>query len=400
MNKIQQAKNKMKDTNFILVIDMEVAADQIAELIEYGWGSVKSALKFMFGTGIIRAFDYGERWQTAYPAFTKRKDTITLFLQKLSEVGMDLVIKALTSGSDSDKQRALRLQQKLKSMNAFMSEYIIPLVNDTSISARELWYRVQAVFLITKDIYRKNQKILLLDSVEFKLSWLEFQQKKYKLWELDNMKSELGKLDWNNNKNKNKQNWSERNNGSNYGFRNNNNGRNNRYNRNNYYARNRNDSYQHHQYQGRDKANDRYDRRRGDNNNDAGSSRERNRRYNQRKRRGDRDSDERKKTSRSRSRSRDRDAFAGRRLAEKPQIIPDFPEGIESFWDRKIKQYEAKDGKLYGHPKMEDKICRFWERVRCTFGNRRCKWHHMCKYCFVIGDHKAQNCPSRGGIRM
>ena len=31
----------------------------------------------------------------------------------------------------------------------------------------------------------------------------------------------------------------------------------------------------------------------------------------------------------------------------------------------------------------------------CTFGNKKCKWHHMCKYCGMIAEHKPANCPNK-----
>ena len=102
----------------------------------------------------------------------------------------------------------------------------------------------------------------------------------------------------------------------------------------------------------------------------------------------------------SRSRSRDRE-----QKDDKPRILPDFPEGYSNNWDRKKAYYTYKDGVYYGNSKLEDHLCHFWcdenpNGKPCTFGNRKCKWHHMCKYCGMIAEHKPANCPNRMQMRI
>ena len=99
-----------------------------------------------------------------------------------------------------------------------------------------------------------------------------------------------------------------------------------------------------------------------------------------------------RRRSRSRSRSRDRGKREDRRESK---LKPDFAEGYESNWDRKKADYEYKQGKLYGKASLEGRICKHYNELKCTYGNKRCRWHHMCKYCLMIGEHPSKDCPNK-----
>ena len=80
----------------------------------------------------------------------------------------------------------------------------------------------------------------------------------------------------------------------------------------------------------------------------------------------------------------------------KEKRIPDFVEGYDSQWQRKRGLYQYRNGYYFGNAKLESQICKYFKdkAKTCTFGTKRCKWHHMCKFCYIIGQHNADKCPT------
>ena len=110
---------------------------------------------------------------------------------------------------------------------------------------------------------------------------------------------------------------------------------------------------------------------------------------------------------RNRSRSRDRSSNTHNNNMQRIRV--DFPdpeeEGSSTTPSRreqiqlKQQQYVKKNGKLYGSSALKDKICWFYQQKRCTYGDR-CKRHHICGICWVVGEHVTQDCPHKRDIQV
>ena len=345
----------------------------------------------------IRIFDYGKTFPQFYAAFTKRLDTLGIFVSTLVQAGLQFCINIAMEDGDSTKSMALNIKERLRSFNEFIDQNILPLANDTTKDPRKCWLKLEATCMLTRELEIKGKKITSMDDPEFKLTFYEFQTRNMKLPSVDAMAKDLYDLDRRLRRRVPKR-------GQHYQHqqpqlppyknprRDNNiyphNGR-----RWEQYPNNRNGprrSYRNYQQnrhpwrgnlsiagRGRDK------RERGE---ERAGNRKRERKVKGRDR----------LENRSRSRSRERNIETGK------DRMPDFIEGYDNQWQRKKGSYECRNGYFYGNAKLESQICGYFKDAAktCTFGSKRCKWHHMCTFCYIIGQHNANKCPNRRAMIM
>ena len=393
VNTYKENKKKINNDELISVADFETAKRQWLSLLRKGYGSTKWILKYFVGCGALRMFDYGRTFAQFYAEFTKRLDTLGIYISTIMQEGYQFVLSLQTV----DDPRAVVVSREvvlwLKSFNEFMTQNILPLANKADNEPRKVWYKMEAVCMITRDLKLKGVKVKSMESPEFKLKFYEFETRHTKLPSVDTMAQDLLDLDGRLNKK------GGRYRGGYYGHEQQQYQRHledNLYQDNGYsgwgnptrremFSRNDNPTYND-QYRGRRPTYPyRGKRRRGR----GGGRRGRGRDYDR-----DYDRDRRRRRSRSRSRSRDR--------KERDKVRPDFPDETESNWEKKKGQYVKKDGQYYGNAKLEADVCGYFKDTmkRCTYGSKKCKWHHMCTNCHIIGRHNANECTNRRDMRM
>ena len=395
---MERQKKSIANDEIISTADMNTAKEQFATFLTKGHAPCKYLLKYLCGTGMIRVFDYGRTFAQFYAEFTKRLDTLPIFISTLMQAGLQFCINLALSNSEEGKQMSISIKTRLGGFNEFMVHNVLPLTNDPTNNARKCWFKLEAILNLMKDLKTRGKNIESMDDPHFKLAFYEFQQRNLKLPSVDAMAKDLLDLDKRLNKKGGKggsyyqHQWHptyypEPNYKPHYP--------------NHYQFAQRPSGYQpyhkreplkHNKYghphphrrkerRGRDRRDrDKYDRDRIEDRGRSPDTRERNR-------------------NRTRSRSRSRE----RRPRDHPnKVKPDFIEGYNSMWDRKKAQYILKNGLYWGEPKLEGMICNFFKDPKrsCTYGYKRCKWHHMCNVCFVIGSHNGSECPERGKMRV
>ena len=371
---------------------MTTAKEQFAQFLVKGYAPVKWLLKYLCATAAIRIFDYGKTFPQFYAAFTKRLDTLGIFVSVLVQSGLQFCINIAMDNKEENKSTALCIKERLRGFNEFMAQNILPLVNNTTNDPRKCWLKMEATCMLTRELEMKGKRISSMDDPEFKLTFYEFQTRNMKLPSVDTMAKDLYDLDRRLRRRGPK--------GGEYYQHQQPQGSPNTYPRRdqNTYTQNGRRWDQHQNNRGdprklhrNNEQQQRYPWRGYQNNPGRG----RDRRGRREERYGNRDRGRRRGRDRSelrsRSRSRDRNIETGK------ERIPDFEEGYDSQWQKKKGSYEYKNGNLYGNARLESKICGYFKDAvkTCTFGYRRCKWHHMCAYCYVIGQHNANKCPNR-----
>ena len=372
---------------------MTTAKEQFAHFLVKGYAPVKWLLKYLCGTAAIRIFDYGKTFPQFYAAFTKRLDTLGIFVSVLIQAGLQFCINIAMEEKEAIKILALNIKERLRGFNEFMAQNILPLANDAANDPRKCWLKMEATCMLTRELEIKGKTVNSMDAPEFKLTFYEFQTRNMKLPSVDTMAKDLYDLDRR-----------LRRRGSRGG----------RYYehqqpRPSPYAQPRGEYISNIQigkkwdqqiynrrdprrpYRGHDQQH-RYPWRGYQNRPRRG--RERRDREEDRPGNRDRGREERgrdRMVNRSRSRSRERN------IATRRERIPDFDEGYDSQWQKKKGSYEYRNGNFYGSAKLESQICGYFKDTQktCTFGSKRCKWHHMCAMCYVIGQHNANKCPNR-----
>ena len=394
---MEKQKKSIANDEIISTADMATAKEQYAQFLSKGYAPVKWLLKYLCGSGAIRIFDYGKTFPQFYSAFTKRLDTLGIFVSILMQSGLQFCIDIAMDSDEKTKETVIQIKERLRGFNEFMTQNILPLSNDTNNDARKCWLKMEATCMLTRELELKGKKVTSMDAPDFRLTFYEFQTRNTKLPSVDTMAKDLMDLDMRLKRR-----------GLKGGQ---------------YYQHqlhkiyndptNSQSSSQLHGYgypirgdlplklfhpnytepfpqasQGRPKKDKRgrdrrdyYDRR-------SGRDRDRDR---DRDRKGGRNRDS------GRSRSRTRHDRGSRR-------VPDFEEGYESNWQKKKSEYryDFKDGFYFGTPKLEKKVCGYFKDPlkKCTFGSKRCRWHHMCIVCLVIGQHSGANCPHRQQMKV
>ena len=397
---MNEQKKKIQYEDVLSTADAATATEQMSIFLVKGYGTIKWLLKSLVAKGMIRLFDYAKTWAQFYAAFTKRSDTLGIFISKLTEYGYDLCITLALDTDPTSRSKVDKIRKNLKGFNEFTASNVLPLANDKMKKPRDIWFLLEAVLNLPRELEAKGISEYGMGSMQFRLRFYEYTSRCQKLpWvdemikDLNDLDKRLGRREAKNNRGRietpiQKQqdiiyypnNISEENmaypaQGS-YPYK---------------YSRNDTPRYPQPHYSGRGGYPNRqhhphrpypYHKPRGGRRGGTG-----------RGPRGYRDDRNRRRSrSRSRSRSRDRGKREERRES---RVKPDFAEGYDSNWDKKKAVYEYKEGKMYGKASLEGRICRHFNELKCTYGNKRCKWHHMCKFCLIIGEHASKDCPNK-----
>ena len=98
---MNEQKKRIQYEDVLSTADAATATEQMSIFLVRGYGTTKWLLKSLVAKGMIRLFDYAKTWAQFYAAFTKRSDTLGIFISKLTEYGYDLCI---TLALDNDTQ--------------------------------------------------------------------------------------------------------------------------------------------------------------------------------------------------------------------------------------------------------------------------------------------------------
>jgi len=362
-----------------------------------GYGTIKWLLKCLITKGLLRLFDYAKTWPQFYATFTKRSDTLGIFVSKLTEYAYDLCITLAMENTDITKKRVNKIRVNMKGFNEFVSSNILPLANNKKKKPREIWFLLEAALNLPRELEAKGIKEIGMDSMQYRLRFYEYTSRCQKLPWVDEMIKDLNDLDGRLRRREAK------NIGRNAPLQNDYNPyKNIQYypnqlteeemsyptttSRPKLFSRNGNPMFQQYPYVKRGR-------------HGYGSRAHQPYRpyqpYRQRENRDRAKESRREKEPRTRSRSRSRERKEREHKRQEKVVKPDFVEGYESNWDKKLSMYEYKRGKFHGKANLEGRICKHFESGKCTYGNKRCRWHHMCRYCLVIGEHSSRDCPNR-----
>ena len=174
---------------------MTTSKEQFAQFLVKGYAPVKWLLKYLCGTAAIRIFDYGKTFPQFYAAFTKRLDTLGIFVSILVQAGLQFCINLALEQNDKIKIMALNIKEKLRGFNEFMAQNILPLANDTTNNPRNCWLKMEATCMLARELEIKGKEIKSMDDPEFKLTFYEFQTRNMKLPSVDTMAKDLYDLD-------------------------------------------------------------------------------------------------------------------------------------------------------------------------------------------------------------
>ena len=366
-----------KNNRIISTIDMTTAKKQFVHFLVKGYAPVKWLLKYLCGTAAIRIFDYGKTFPQFYSAFTKRLDTMPIFVSELGQAALQFCINMSMEDNSAIKALTLDIKQRVKGFNQFMAQNILPLANNTRNNPRNCWLKMETTCMLTRELEIKGKNVTSMDAPEFKLTFYQFQTTNMmmKLPSVHVMAKDLMDLDRRLRRRGPK--------GGQYPETD--------YNiytqsANKYHPR----TYEAIEYTNRPPhvqtnydLKFQYPWRRSQNNQKPAATTKEKKATN---------TSTIRSTSRSRSRSRSRD----RKDTKKEKRIPDFVEGYESKWQQKRGLYEYRNGYYFGNAQLESQICTYFKDTRktCIFGTKRCKWHHMCEFCYIIGQHNADKCPT------
>jgi len=281
----------------------------------------------------------------------------------------------------------------VESWNYLITNQLIGIVNDKSIDVNTAWMYFARILNINnrRDL---NNEYVYFDDIRMKVAIMEIQngkqtsmlkhdqmyfqdikKKKTRQKEDKSQNQYVDKRYGGNNNNYNRGNKDDYNRNRNYNknYKNDyNKSRNNNYNRNNYNNSRSGYSNDNNNYRRNDKKND-YDHSRRD----RSASRRRSTRSTSpyRRRSGSNDNNNNNK-DKHRKRSRD--------WKEE--------QDDKKRFKRDLTTYVHKNDKIYGKDIDESTICRWWLRGNCRFSVENCKWHHMCKWCYLIGGHGPNEC--------
>ena len=397
--------NDEKNNNIISTIDMTTAKKQFVYFLVKGYAPVKWLLKYLCATSAIRIIDYGKSFPQFYAAFTKRLDTLDIFVSALRQAALQFCINIAMEDSSAIKALAMDIKQRIKGFNQFMTQNILALANNATNNARNCWLKMEATCMLTRELEIKGKKVTSMDAPQFKLIFHQFQTTNtmMKLRSVHTMAKDLIDLDRRLRRRVAKSGQYPEKDYYNMYTQNAN-----KWHAQTYDAIDTNRPHVHtyynqkFQYPGRTRER----KERKQQNNDKPSNKENTTRKtdtinittNNTSRIPIRNRSTNTSTTRSRSRSRSRDINDIR----KEKTIPDFVEGYDSQWQQKRALYEYRNGYYFGNAKLESQICRYFKDTgkTCTFGTKRCKWHHMCTFCYIIGQHNADKCPSTAQIIM
>ena len=93
------------------------------------------------------------------------------------------------------KAMALSIKGRLRGFNEFMTQNILPFANDATNDPRKCQLKLEATFLLTRELEIKEKNVTSMDAPQFNLTFHEFQTRNMKLPPVDAMAKDLYDLD-------------------------------------------------------------------------------------------------------------------------------------------------------------------------------------------------------------